>query len=302
MKASSADILLGFMPRKLVGAMFMLLWALAFSTAMAFAKTLDPETPSLVIVFLRCLFGLMFFMPIAVINKHTSFKTKRPILHMMRIVFVCSSMACTYYAYRHLPLGLATSLGMTAPLITTMLAILILGDNVSWKKWLVIIIGYTGVLIMVRPDVGEIPFAVWIEILANVLAACSILSVKIMTRTESTMTIMLYANVATTALASLAVLGVWEVPKYDDLIALVAIGGLGMFSHYCSASALRYGNPSFLGPFEYTRMCFAIPIGYMFFDEVPTYSMIIGSIVIITATTLLTRLEMGETKKQVTAP
>lgn len=297
MKESTTDILTKFMPPKLVGAMFMLLWALAFSTAMSLAKTLSPDTPSLVIVFLRCLFGLMFFMPVAILNKRTSFQTKRPILHFMRIVFVCSSMACTYYAYRHLPLGLATSLGMTAPLITAMMAIIVLGDHVSWKKWLIIVLGYSGVLIMVRPDAGEISPAVWIEILANVLAACSILTVKVMTRTESTLTIMLYANVATTALAGFAVLTVWELPKYDDVIALVAIGGLGVFSHYCSATALRYAKPSFLGPFEYTRMCFAIPVGYVFFDEMPTWSMLVGSLVIIAATTLLTRLELGEGEK-----
>lgn len=297
MKESSTDILTRFMPPKLVGAMFMLLWALAFSTAMSFAKTLDPDTPSLVIVFLRCLFGMMFFMPVAILNKKTSFKTNRPVLHILRIVFVCSSMACTYYAYRHLPLGLATSLGMTAPLITTMMAIIILGDHVSWKKWAIIFMGYMGVIIMVRPDVGEIPIAVWVEILANILAACSILTVKVMTRTESTMTIMLYANVATTALASIAVISVWELPKYDDLIALVAIGGLGMFSHYCSASALRYAKPSYLGPFEYTRMCFAIPIGYVFFNEIPTWSMLVGSAVIITATTLLTKVELQDTSE-----
>lgn len=294
------DRLQGFLPPKLIGALCMLLWALSFSTAMAFAKTLDPDTSSVMVVFMRCAFGLMFFLPLSLTDREASFKTNRPLLHAFRAVIMCCAMACTYYAYRNLPIALASSIGMTGPLFTTLLAIIILKDDVSWKKWGVILLGYSGVLVMIRPDVGEVPTAVWIEILGNIFAAIAIITVKIMTRTENTFAIMFYSNVTVTALAGIGALYAWELPKPDDIIALCAIGGFGILSQYCSVTAQRFANPSFLAPFEYTRLIFAIPVGLIFFEEIPTFWMLLGSAIIILATFLLTRMELGATEKQAT--
>lgn len=277
---------------KLIGAGFMLLWALSFSTAMAFAKTLSQEIPSLMILFMRYFFGLVFFSPFVVSAGIKGFTTSRPILHVTRVLCVGVAMACTYYAYRHLPLALATSIGMTGPLFTTLLSMLVLKDSVSMPKWGLILFGYLGVIVMVRPHELPISTGVWVELLANLFAALSIVCVKLLSRTESTFTIMLYANTLTTFFAGLLALTIWQTPSTYDIIALIFIGALGVFSQFCSVTSLRYANPSYLAPFEYTRMCFAIPVGYLLFGEVPTLWILAGSIMIIGATYGLTRLEL----------
>lgn len=277
---------------KLVGAAFMLLWALSFSSAMAFAKTLSPEVDSIIVLFMRYFFGLIFFSPFVFQAGFKGFITSRPILHVTRVLCVGAAMGCTYYAYRNLPLALATSIGMTGPLFTTVLAMALLKDSVSLPKWTLIILGYLGVIVMVRPHEMPISIGVWVELLANLFAAFSIICVKLLSRTESTLTIMLYANTATTFIAGLLVLGVWKTPEPQDLMALMAIGALGVFSQYCSVTALRYANPSYLAPFEYTRLIFAIPVGYLFFHELPTLWTLFGSLMIIGATYGLTRLEV----------
>lgn len=271
----------------------MLLWALSFSSAMAFAKSLSPEIDSIVILFMRYFFGLIFFSPFVFQAGVKGFVTSRPLLHITRVICVGLAMGCTYYAYRNLPLALATSIGMTGPLFTTILAMFLLKDSVSLPKWGCIIFGYLGVLVMVRPHELSISLGVWIELLANLFAAFSIICVKLLSRTESTLTIMLYANTVTTLIAGLIALGLWKTPDTADLIILVGIGGLGVFSQFCSVSALKFANPSYLAPFEYTRMCFAIPVGYLFFQEIPTLWTIVGSLMIIGATYGLTRLEMS---------
>ena len=283
----------GLVSPKLIGAGFMLLWALSFSSAMAFAKSLSPEIDSIVILFMRYFFGLIFFSPFVFQAGFKGFVTSRPALHITRVVCVGLAMGCTYYAYRNLPLALATSIGMTGPLFTTILAMFLLKDSVSLPKWGCIIFGYLGVLVMVRPHELSISLGVWIELLANLFAAFSIICVKLLSRTESTLTIMLYANTVTTLIAGLIALGLWKTPDTADLIILVGIGGLGVFSQFCSVSALKFANPSYLAPFEYTRMCFAIPVGYLFFQEIPTLWTIVGSLMIIGATYGLTRLEMS---------
>lgn len=278
---------------KLLGAGFMLLWALSFSSAMAFAKTLSPDINSIIILFMRYFFGLVFFAPFVLQAGLKGFITSRPLLHLTRVVCVGLAMGCTYYAYRNLPLALATSIGMTGPLFTTVLSMFLLKDAVSFRKWIFIIFGYLGVLVMVRPDELPISLGVWVELLANLFAALSIICVKLLSRTESTLTIMLYANTITTLIAGLLALTLWETPATSDLVALVLIGALGVFSQFCSVTSLKFANPSYLAPFEYTRMCFAIPVGYFLFQELPTVWTILGSLMIISATYGLTRLEMS---------
>jgi drug/metabolite transporter (DMT)-like permease len=288
-------------PPKLIGATFMLLWAFSFSTAMAVAKTLSPDVDSIIVLFMRFFFGLVFFSPFALKAGFKGFTTSRPLLHLLRVILVGLAVACTYYAYRNLPLALATSIGMSAPLFTTVLSILLLKDDVSLTKWFLILMGYFGVLVMVQPHELPISLGVWVEIAANLFAASGLICTKLLSKTEKTFTIMLYANTFTTLISGLLVLYVWKTPLPQDMLALMAIGALGVFSQYCSVTALKYANPSFLAPFEYTRMCFAIPVGFIFFEEVPTPWIILGSFIIIAATYGLTKLELGAQPKLATA-
>lgn len=291
MSETPAFAFLKGLPPKFLGASFMLLWALSFSSAMTFAKALSPEVDSIIVLFMRYFFGLLFFSPFVVRAGINGFVTKRPLLQLLRVLFVGAAMGCTYYAYRNLPLALATSIGMTGPLFTTILAMLILRDSVSPSKWIMIIFGYLGVIVMIRPHEMPISLGVWVELFANLFAALAIICTKILTRTDSTVTIMLYTTTATTFIATLLALSVWKTPEPHDLILLMIIGACGVFSQYCYVTALKYANPSYLAPFEYTRLCFAVPVGFFFFQEMPTLWTYLGSFMIIGATYGLTRLE-----------
>src|SRR5438552_11506697 len=97
---------------KLMGAGFMLMWALSFSSAMTFAKTLSPDVHSIMVIFMRYFFGLIFFSPFVLHAGFKNFITSRPLLHFTRILCMIIAMGCTYYAYRNLPLAMATSIGM----------------------------------------------------------------------------------------------------------------------------------------------------------------------------------------------
>lgn len=286
---------LGINPKsvpKLVGASFMLLWALSFSIALSLSKTLDPSISNMVIVFMRYLFAFLFFMPFIVREGFQGFKTSRPILHLIRVIFLGTALTCTYYAYRELPLVLATSIGMTAPLFTTILAMLLLKERVSPLKWLFIVLGYVGVLVVVRPHELPVGPGVWASLAANLFAALTMITVKVLSRTESTFTLMIYINTLTTFIAGILVIGVWQTPSCHDFMILGFVGALGLVSQYSLITALKYADPSYLAPLEYTRMCFAIPVGYFLFDETPNVWVLAGSLIIIAATFGLTRLEM----------
>lgn len=297
MEARVQTIVGSFSP-KLIGAGFMLLWAMLFSTAMALAKSLSPEVDSVVLLFMRYFFGLLFFTPILIQSGKSSVKSSRPLLQLLRVMFVIGAMGCTYYAYRNLPLAFATSLGMTGPLFTTVLSIILLRDSVPLAKWGMIILGYVGVLVMVRPGFVPVNFPVWVELAANLLAASAIVTTKVLSRTDSSVTTMFYTNTVTTFVAGILAYIFWKTPSGGDLLTLVLIGGIGVFSQFSSVNALKYANPSYLAPFEYTRLIFAVPVGLFFFDEIPSVWTFLGSLIIIAATYGLTRLELTSQSQQ----
>src|SRR3990167_3284940 len=238
MVESRLDVMSERFPPKLIGMGYMLLWGLTFSTAMSLAKSLSPEVDSIIVLFMRYFFGLVFFSPFIMHAGIKSFVTNRPLMHMLRVMCVVLAMGCTYYAYRHLPLAMATSIGMTGPLFTTIMSFLLLKDKVSLSKWLVIIVGYFGVIVMVRPHEMAISIGVWVELFANLFAAMTIVCTKVLARTERTVTIMFYTNTVTTLIAGLVVLSVWKTPALPDLLTLMGIGAMGVFSQFCSVSAL----------------------------------------------------------------
>ena len=272
---------------KVLSIMMMLLWALSFTVAMSLAKVLSRNIHSLMIVFLRCSFGLVFFLPFAAKEGVKALRTRRPLLHGLRVVFVCGAMICTYYAYRNLPLATASAVGFASPLFITLLAFLILGDTISPQRWLAILAGYGGVLIILRPFSFHFNGAVYVALLANLLASCSIIVAKRLSSTESTVTIMFYTNIATFLLSAFAVSWVWETPLPRDILLLAGIGLAGTLSQFLYIEALKLGNPSFLAPFEYTRLLFAVAMGLLFFNEIPDSWVLMGAFLIILATLYL---------------
>lgn len=279
---------------KLRGLAWSLFGSLCFTTVMSLAKLLDPSVKGAVLVFIRCLFGLIFFLPFLLKAGVETLKTQRPFLHLLRVIFTCLAIACTYYGYRNLPLAVGTSLGFTAPLMTTALAILVLKEVVTIKKWVLIFVGYLGVLVIVQPPEFSFNSAVYILLLANLFASSSLICAKKLTATESTISMMFYVNVISTILSGIAACFVWITPSLQDFIILVFLGLIGVTAQLCYVKSLQCANPSFLAPFEYSRLIIAIPIGFVLFSELPTMWTLIGSGVIIAATLLVTRLELSK--------
>jgi len=274
------------------GLAWTLFGSLCFTTAMALAKLLAPDVKGAVLVFFRCLFGLIFFLPFLFNAGVQNLKTQRPFLHILRVLFTCSAIACTYYGYRNLPLAIAISIGFTAPLMTTVLSIVILKEIITPKKWILIVIGYLGVLVITQPPEFSFNNAVCVLLLANLFASSSMICAKKLTRTESIISLMLYVNVISTCVSGIAAYFAWVTPSPQDFIILLFIGLSGVTAQLCYVKSLQLCSPSFLAPFEYSRLIIAVPIGFMLFNELPNFWTFVGSGIIITATLLMMRLEL----------
>ena len=272
---------------KIKAIQWVLLWCLSFTFAMSCAKFLSREVSDVVLLFMRSLFGLVFIMPFIMNQGLKPLKTKVLPLHLLRVFFSCVATACTYYAYRNLPLAFATSIGFTAPLFITVLAMLFLGDRVSPKLWAAIFVGYIGILLMLRPTEFVFDTNVFVALMANLVAGCALIAIKKLTRTESTETIMMFTGIGAVVVSGIASLFYWQTPSLQDTVILCGVGGFGTLSQFCYVKALQNGDPSFISPFQYLRLVVAIPVGILLFFETPGIWELLGSCVIIASTAFI---------------
>lgn len=284
------------------GVFWAISWAFVFSGTMSIAKLLSKDVHIVVLVFMRLTFGLVFFAPFLFHEKIQNIKTKRLPLHLLRFVFTSGALVCTYYAYRNLPLAFATSIGFSGPFITIVFAILILGDKVSWEKWAAVLMGYVGVIVMVRPGFVVFDAAIGIALMANIFASCALIAVKKLSSTENTLQIMFYPNIASFLLFGILALYYWETPSPRDLKLLILLGGAGTFSQFCYVQALKKSKASFVAPFEYTRLVFAIPVGFLLFSELPDFWTLIGSFIIVASNLALIALDRKTASTKRTNP
>lgn len=271
---------------------WMISWAALFSTAMSLAKLLSPSVNPVTLIFSRSFVGFIAALPLFLKNGIlVHLKTTRLNLHLFRILVVSCAMGCTYYAYRELPIAYAAAIGQTGPLFTTVLAIILLRERVKWFKWAALGLGYVGVLVMIRPTEGVIEGTTLIALLANFLAGIGIVTSKKLTETDSSETILFYATFGVLTVSGVLSLWFWNSPSLEDLTKLAGMGVTGVLSQYCYIRSLQCAPASFVTPFEYSRLCMMVPIGYFFFQEIPDVWTIIGSLIIIVAIIFLTRTD-----------
>lgn len=270
------------------GAMLATMAALLMSVLMAIAKKLPEAIPTSLVLFIRSLFVLLFSLPLLAQNPKAALKSDQYLLHGLQIMLGVCATLCTYYTYRHLSVTLATSLGMTGALFTTLLSVIILKDPVDRIKWLCILVGYLGTLCIIQP--GAISFEVGMvtALLANLIAGFGAITSKILSQRVDKLAIIVYNAIGMTTIFGCLSYPHWYLLDSKVLFVLACMGALALSANYCYLAALKKTNPSFLAPFEYTRLIFAFIIGSVFFHELPNSYTILGSIMIVGATYIIT--------------
>ena len=270
------------------GAILATIAALLMSTLMTIAKELPKAIPTSLVLFIRSFFILLFSLPLLARNPRSALKSDQYLLHGLQIMLGVCTTLCTYYTYRHLPVTLATSLGMTGALFTTLLSVTILKDAVDRIKWLCILVGYLGTLCIIQP--GAISFDVGIitALLANLLAGFGAITSKILSKRVDKLAIIIYNTLGMTVIFGCLSYPHWHLLDPKVLWVLACMGALALGSNYCYLTALKKASPSFLAPFEYTRLIFAFVIGFVLFGELPNLYTILGSMMIVGATYIIT--------------
>jgi drug/metabolite transporter (DMT)-like permease len=210
----------------------------------------------------------------------------REALHKMTILRVIGEVVGTVsflVALVHVPLALTSAILQALPLVVTMGAAMFFGEPVGWRRWVAIFVGFAGVLIIVRPgNDGASPYLLLI-IITVIFAALRDLATRKVPRTIPVLMISALTSVGVSlaGVAMISPLGGWTPMTLTNTLLLTLAACCVIIAYHFIILAMREGEISFVAPFRYTSLIWAILLGFLFFGDLPDLPMIIGSIIVI---------------------
>jgi drug/metabolite transporter (DMT)-like permease len=232
------------------------------------------------VAFFRCLFGLVFILPWIIKGGPLLLRSRNRGFFLLRAGIGLVSMATWFYGITMVPLATATAVNFTAPLFATMAAVLILHEDVRLRRWSAVVIGFVGVLVIMRPGSATLDVNLFLLLLSAATGAMNNITVKFLARTEPPSRIVAYFMIYLTPLSLIPALFVWQWPAPSTLGALIGLGGLGTLAHLSVARALAAADASACAPFEFARLPFAALIGFVWFGEVTDIWTWVGAAII----------------------
>jgi drug/metabolite transporter (DMT)-like permease len=273
------------------GALWMIASGLGFTVMALAIKVLGHRLDSFQIAFFRCLIGFIAILPLIGAYGVDAIQTRSLGIHALRGLFGLVAMFASYYAIARIPLASYTPLSFTRPLFATVLAVLVLHEIVRWRRWTATLVGFVGVLVMVRPGAGTFNAASLFALADSMSIAFLVTLVKRLPPGETPLGMMFYFGVFSTIAALPPALFVWQWPTALEWVLLVMIGVLGALSQSFWIRAYRAGEASLVAPFDYLRLLFAGIAGYLAFAETIDLWTVAGAAVIVASTVYIARRE-----------
>lgn len=265
-----------------------------FVVMSALIKAASDTVPPGQAVFFRSFFAIPVILTWLALrgNLRTGLKVKSPMGHFWRGVVGTTAMGLMFAGLGLLPLPEVTALGYTAPLLTVVFAAMFLDEKVGLFRIGAVGLGMIGVLIVLSPRLSTLSgpmvetaqaVGAVLALLGAVCAALAQIYIRKLVATEETSAIVFYFSLTSTLLSLLTIPFGWVIPGGTVTVYLILAGLLGGTAQIFITSAYRFSDASVVAPFDYASMLFALVIGYVIFDEVPTGPMLIGAGLVILA-------------------
>ena len=274
-----------------LGAFYMVLSAFCFAITAGLLRYATREVHPFEAAFLRSFSGLIFMLPLVMRGGLAGISIKRPRLHILRGIISGIGTLMWSSALAVLPVGEAVALNFTAPLFATMLAPFVLHEVVRARRWTACFLGFTGVLIMLRPGLEVISVGALLSIGSAATIACNMLIIRIISQEDNARTVVFTFSVFTSLVTLLPALFVWETPSWEMLVVLVVCGLLATLAHLLLTRAMSIAEMSAIAPLDFVRLLFAAGIGFIWFSEIPDIWTAIGAIVITSSAVYVARRE-----------
>jgi drug/metabolite transporter (DMT)-like permease len=268
---------------RLRGIASMVAGVFVFSIMDSLMKRLSAHYGPLQISCLRCIASwLLLLVPITWQKTWVSLRPKNAPLHLFRAVLGIGMLGSFVFAVHRLTLAQTYSLFLAAPLLMTALSVPIHGEKVTGRRWLAIIVGLSGVLVILQPwgGAGFSMLAAAAAALATLCYSLSALTVRTLGRGNSNLSMVFWYLLLVSLGSGALAIGDWRPIPPSDWVWLVGIGVTGALGQMWLTDAFRRAPPSVVGPFEYTAILWAFGIDWFFWSASPSLSLLIGACIV----------------------
>ena len=245
------------------------------------------------VLFFRGFFGvILYFIIMPKENIKNFYYTRRPGLHFLRCLSGLIALIAIFIALRNLPLATVVSISFAAPIFTTIFSIFLLSEKVGVFRWLAVIIGFVGILIITEPGFSSFNIYFIYPIIFCLGLSYVAIAIRQLSTTEPVWLISLYFSITIT-LASLFTLPYgWVMPNFIDLTLLILIGVFGGLANLWLGQSYKLAEVSLVTPLKYLALVFAIGFGYFIWDEVPSLKTLFGAALVIISSIIIFRREI----------
>ena len=280
-----------------LGFLYMFLSVCTFSVMDLLVKW-SSNYPTGEVLFFRGFFGLLptyFLIPK---NKlKTFYTTERSKEHLFRCLMGLMALIAIVVALRELPLAVVVSLSYAAPLFITVLSIFLLSEKVGIFRWLAVIIGFVGVIIIAEPGFKGMNYLYFLPLIFCIGMAFVTITIRKLSTTEPIWLISIFFTI-TISIAGLATIPMgWKMPNFQDFILLALIGVTGGSANLFLTQSYKLSEVSLVAPLKYLALVFAIFFGYFIWNEIPTIKTLIGASLVVLASLIIFRREIYHKQK-----
>lgn len=267
----------------LLGALLLTLGELSLTLMAAAIKQVSPEIGTEMVVFLRSLFGLLVLLPIVARHGRSLLHSNSPRTMAIRALAGLAAMYGFFYVIAHLPLAEATLVKLTTPFFMPLIAWFWLRERIGRHNATAIVVGFIGVLFILRPGAATFDPHALVGIAAALLASVAMVAIRDMNNSEPAERIVFHFAVICTLVSAVPLLWAWQTPDWHLWPWLLAIGVFGTTGQLLITRAFQVAPPGKVGPFTYTSVVFAALLGWAFWGEALLVTTIVGSLLIFAA-------------------
>ena len=251
------------------------------------------------VLFFRGFFGLViYFFLIPRERLKNFYYTKRAGLHFLRCLFGLIALISIFIALRNLPLATVVSISFAAPIFTTIFSIFFLTEKVGFYRWLAVIVGFIGIVIISEPGFSSLNLYFIFPIIFCLGLSYVAIAIRQLSTTEPVWLIALNFSAAITIVSFFTIPFGWIMPNLKDLILLSFIGIFGGFANLWLSQSYKFSEVSLVTPLKYLALVFAIIFGYFIWNEIPSIKTLAGALLVIISSIIIFRREIV-LKKQV---
>ena len=281
-----------------LGFLYMFMSVCAFSIMDLIVKWSDLY-PLGQVLFFRGFFGLVFYFFIIPRERLKNFYyTKRTGLHFLRCLFGLIALISIFIALRNLPLATVVSISFAAPIFTTIFSIFFLSEKVGMHRWLAVIVGFIGIIVITEPGFSPLNIYFVYPIIFCLGLSYVAIAIRQLSTTEPIWLIALNFSAAITIVSFFTIPFGWVMPDIKDLILLSFIGIFGGVANLWLSQSYKFSEVSLVTPLKYLALVFAIIFGYFIWDEIPSIKTLVGALLVIISSIIIFKREVS-LKKQV---